>query len=292
MSTGVQIGILLALLAALGTNLASLLKHRGCQATEPVNIRRPLRTAKALATSRWFVVGWGVAALAWLAHIAALSLAPLSMVQAVLAGGAVLLAVLAQRVFGHDVTKRQWAGLVLGGLGLALLLVTVPRLEDHSSSFSVSAMIAFEVGLTLLAAGFAWGHRTGRAAHSGVLLAVASGALFALAGIAIKALTGVSGIGGLLLSPWLAVVLCAGILAQYSAAASLQRGEAVAVIGLMGLVANAAQIAGGVLVFGDPLSSDPGGLTLQILAFVLVCGSALLMPTAGETRRAEAPAPA
>jgi hypothetical protein len=121
---------------------------------------------------------------------------------------------------------------------------------------------------------------------------VASGSLFALAGIAIKALTGVSGVSGLLLSPWLAVVLFAGILAQYSAAASLQRGEAVAVIGLMGLVANAAQIAGGVLVFGDPLSSNPGGLSLQILAFVLVCGSALLMPGAGEPRRTEAPATA
>jgi len=88
------------------------------------------------------------------------------------------------------------------------------------------------------------------------------------------------------------VVICAGVLAQYSAAASLQRGEAVAVIGLMGLVANAAQIAGGVLVFGDPLSSNPGGLSLQILAFCLVCGSALLMPTTPEPQRAEAPATA
>lgn len=290
MSTGVQIGILFALVAALGTNLASLLKHRGCQAAEPISIGRPLRTIRSLASSRWFAAGWGVAALAWLAHIAALSLAPLSMVQAVLAGGAVLLAVLAQRVFGHDVTRRQWAGLVLGGIGLLLLMLTVPRLEGHSSSFSPSAMIAFEVGLTLLAAGFAWGHRSGNfKAHSGILLAVASGALFALAGIAIKALTGVHGLSGLLLSPWLGVVLCAGILAQFSAAASLQRGEAVAVIGLMGLVANAAQIAGGVLVFGDPLSSDPGGLTLQILAFCLVCGSALLMPTTDSQRR---PAPA
>jgi len=288
MNVGVQIGVWLALLAACGTNLASLLKHRGCQAAAPVSIRHPLATIKALAGSRWFAAGWGVAALAWFAHIAALSLAPLSLVQAVLAGGAVFLAVLAQRVFGHSVSRRQWVGLILGGVGLLMLVATVPRLEGSSSDFSVSAMIAFEGGLTLLAAGLAWGHRSEVfAQHAGVLLAAASGALFALGGIAIKALTGADGFMEILISPWLPMVICAGVLAQYSAAASLQRGEAVAVIGLMGLVANAAQIAGGVLVFGDPLSSDPLGLVAQVLAFCLVCGSALLMPT----RDVRVPAP-
>jgi hypothetical protein len=169
------------------------------------------------------------------------------------------------------------------------LVATVPRLEGSSSDFSVAAMIAFEGGLTLLAAGLAWGHRSETfAQHAGVLLAAASGALFALGGIAIKALTGADGFMEILLSPWLPMVICAGVLAQYSAAASLQRGEAVAVIGLMGLVANAAQIAGGVLVFGDPLSSDPVGLIAQVMAFLMVCGSAMLMPTRGPG----APAPA
>jgi hypothetical protein len=74
------------------------------------------------------------------------------------------------------------------------------------------------------------------------------------------------------------LIVLAGVLAQYAAATALQRGGAIETIGLMGLVANAAQIVGGVLVFGDPLSTDPLGLTLQATAFAMVCASALLIP--------------
>ena len=58
----------------------------------------------------------------------------------------------------------------------------------------------------------------------------------------------------------------------------------------MGLVANATQIAGGVLVFGDPLSADPVGIALQATAFAMVCISALLLPT-GERPPAPGPQP-
>ena len=81
------------------TNLASLLKHRGCQHAQPVRITRPLASIQGLARSPWFVAGWSLAALAWLVHVAALSLAPISLVQGILAGGAVTLAVISQRLF-------------------------------------------------------------------------------------------------------------------------------------------------------------------------------------------------
>ncbi|HUC06680.1 MAG TPA: hypothetical protein VMR96_01205, partial [Solirubrobacterales bacterium] len=97
-------------------------------------------------------------------------------------------------------------------------------------------------------------------------------------GIAIKGLTGASGVSIAVLAPWIALTVVAGIGAQYAAAAALQRGGAIETIGLIGLIANAAQIAGGVLVFGDPLAGSPLGLVLQGSAFVMVCASALLIP--------------
>jgi drug/metabolite transporter (DMT)-like permease len=278
----VQIGIGLALAAALLTNLASLLKHRGCHHADPVSLRRPLRSARALAASPWFAAGWGVAAVAWLIHVAALSLAPISIVQAVLAGGAVTLAVMAQRLFGHPVERRQWLALLLGGAGLVLLVLTVPHFQGSHSDFSVAAILGFEGGLTLLAAGLLSSHRSGHLAeHGNVLLAAIAGTLFALAGVAIKGLTGASDVSVAVLAPWILLILIAGALAQYAAATALQRGGAIETIGLMGLVANATQIVAGVLVFGDPLSTHPLGLTLQATAFAMVCASALLIPSRG-----------
>ncbi|MBA3867239.1 MAG: hypothetical protein H0X42_13000 [Solirubrobacterales bacterium] len=267
-------------------NLASLLKHRGChQCSEPVRIRRPLHSAKRLASSPWFAAGWGLAAVAWFIHIAALSMAPISLVQAVLAGGAVTLAVMAQRIFGDPVEWRQWLALLLGGSGLALLVLTVPNFHGSHSGFSLGAILGFEGGLALIAAALLTGHRSARyASHNNVILAAIAGVLFALAGIAIKGLTGESGVSIAVLAPWVGLIVLAGVLAQYTAAAALQRGGAIETIGLMGLVANAAQIVGGVLVFGDPLATSPVGISLQVCAFAMVCASALLIPS----RRARA----
>jgi drug/metabolite transporter (DMT)-like permease len=274
-----ELGIGLAAVVALMTNLASLLKHRGCQRAQAVRIGRPLASLRSLAASPWFAAGWGLAAVAWLAHVAALSLAPISLVQAVLAGGAVTLAVLSQRLFGDRVERRQWLALALGGGGLALLAATLPHLHGSDSSFSLAGILGFEGGLVLLAAGIALGHRAERlAARRGVLLAVLAGLLFALAGVAIKALTG--GMGGwMLMSSLVALTVACGVLAQYAAVAALQSGSAIETIGLMGIVANATQIVGGILVFGDPLSPSPIGIALQISALAMVCLSALLLPS-------------
>jgi multidrug transporter EmrE-like cation transporter len=276
----VEVGIALALVAALMTNLASLLKHRGCHRAEPVRIRQPLRSARTLAGSRWFAAGWGLAAIAWMIHLTALSMAPISIVQAVLAGGAVMLAVISQRVFGDPVERQQWLALLLGGVGLALLALTVPHLRGSHSEFSAGAILGFEGGLALIASALALGHRSQRlAARRGVLLAALAGTLIAFAGIAIKGLFGVGEVSIAVIAPWIALTVVCGALAQYAAVAALQGGEAIETIGLMGLVANATQIAGGVLVFGDPLSADPLGIALQATAFAMVCASALLLPS-------------
>jgi len=197
----------------------------------------------------------------------------------VLAGGAVTLAVMAQRFFGDPVEKRQWLALALGGAGLALLVLTVPNFKGSHSSFSTAAILGFEGGLALIAAALVSSHRSERfSGHGRIVFAAIAGTLFALAGVAIKGLTGADGVSVAVLAPWVGLIVVAGVLAQYASATALQRGGAIETIGLIGLIANAAQILGGVLVFGDPLSTSPLGLTLQVSAFAMVCASALLIP--------------
>src|SRR5215217_2575118 len=141
--TLLSLGILLALFCAFATNVGFLLKHRGACAAPAVSIKHPVASALGLFRSKWFALGMMVALVAWIFHVAALAMAPLSVVQAVIAGGLVFLTVMAERYFGCSVGTRQWAGVGLTALGLVLLAVTLPQGADHAS-FSLTGMIAFE----------------------------------------------------------------------------------------------------------------------------------------------------
>ena len=291
-----QFGILLALLCAFASNLAFLYKHRGACTACMVDIRHPLRTAVSLWSQRWFAIGMLVGGGAWLLHVAAIALAPLSVVQAVLSGGLVLLAVMADRLFGFSVGPRQWWGLAMTCVGLVLLGITLPAGHGVSSSFSVTAMIAFEAGLFGIGALFIMGPRLGGPAeHHGVMLAAAAGVLFGVCNLGVKALTGIAGADGLIgvmLSPWLWVALTASAASFYASARSLQDGEAIAVIAITGTAANIATIAGGIIVFGDPMPSDALGIAVQALAFVLVIVASALTPAPMRAAASAAAAPA
>jgi multidrug transporter EmrE-like cation transporter len=275
------LGILLAFLCALATNMGFLYKHRGARAAPAVNMRRPLRTFKALFASRFFALGMAVATGAWILHVAAMAVAPLSVVQAVLAGGVALLAVIAERMFGIRTGRRQWLGLGLTATGLALLGFTLPAMHGADSRFSLPGMIAFEAGLVAAGTLLIVGPRIGAPAeHHGYMLGAASGILFGVSDIAIKAISGQIATGGLtgLLSPWTLVTVTASVAAFYASAKAFQEGDAVPVIAVTGTAANLSGIVAGVLVFGDPMSAEPLALAAQCLAFVFVLTAAWLMP--------------
>lgn len=295
-----QLGILLALLSAIVTNIGFFLKHKGACEACPVDVRHPLRSATSLFSQKWFAIGYAVAASAFVFHVAALAVAPMSTVQVVLAGGVVLIAVMADRLFGITVGRRQWLGLALTATGLVLLVIALPQASDASSSFSLPAMIAFEAGLFGLGGLLIIGPRAGLGGHEhhGVMLGAASGVLFGVSGVAIKALTGLIGQSGWLglLSPWLVVCVAASVVAFYASAKGLQDGEAVSVIAITGTAANISGIGGGIIVFGDPMAGDAFGIVVQVVALIMVVVASALMPAplsaAQGAGRAGSPAPA
>src|SRR5258708_14966562 len=95
MTISLDIGILLALLCAFVANLAFFYKYRGANAVAKVTVTHPLRSARALYSSGWFALGMGIAVLSWALHVAALAMAPMSVVQVSLAAGVVFIAVMA-----------------------------------------------------------------------------------------------------------------------------------------------------------------------------------------------------
>jgi drug/metabolite transporter (DMT)-like permease len=257
-------------------------------AAPDVDARHPLRSAVDLFHSKWWTIGWSIAVVAFLAHVAALSLLPLSLAQAVLSGGFVLLAVLAERYFGFRLGRRQWIGVSMVAAALVLLGVTGHAHRGSSSNYSVAAMLFFEGAVVGLGLAFIFSDRLDRmrAAQPGVLLGASAGLGFGVSDVAIKAVSG-DVLGGL---PWIALALCAAVFSFFASARSLQLGEGVAVIAVTSVAANMSSILAGVLVFGDPMGREPLEVTARIAGFVLVLVGAVLMPAPVRAARAVTPA--
>ena len=267
---GLTVGIVLALTCAVVTQLGFLCKHRGANAgagrrTCVTRCAAPERCFR----SKWFSLGMVVGAGALAVHVVALAAAPLSIVQAVLSTGVVILAVLGDRFFGCRVGPRQWAGAGLTAGGLILLVATLPAPAHVHAVFAVPALIAFEAGMIAVGALLIAAPRLGTPTHHhGAVLGAAAGTLMGVSDVAIKALTGAAGSGAfaVMASPWLPVAVMAGALAFFASARGFQQGDAIPVIACTSTAANITCIAGGIAVFGDALA---GGalLFVQLAAF-------------------------
>src|SRR5215213_10192030 len=152
MSLSVQLGLLLALATAFASVVGFLYKHRGAVESPPVSLRHPVRTSLALFRSRAYTLGILIATASWGFHVGALALAPISLVQSVIAGGLVLLTVSADRLFGHHVTRREWIGVAMAAVGLAFLAATLEGTGDDARSGYDTGTLAAYVALTSLAA--------------------------------------------------------------------------------------------------------------------------------------------
>jgi drug/metabolite transporter (DMT)-like permease len=224
-------------------------------------------------------VGWLIALGAWLLHVGALSLAPLSTVQAVISGGLVFVAVLAERFFGFNLGRRQWIGLLVTAIGLTVLgLTSVSAKHDHASAAALIVVESAVIALSgvLIAASIRL-ERLNR--REGILLATAAGALFGTSDIAIKhlahpALTHLM----LLVNPWTLSALIAMVVAFYASARSLQLGPAIAVITFTSVTGNIVALLGGIVVFHDPIGHTPPQIAARIAAFCLVILGAALLP--------------
>jgi drug/metabolite transporter (DMT)-like permease len=276
----VTLALILAIASALATSVAFLLKQRGAVLAPVVRVRHPLRSAAALFRSKWFALGWVVAVGAWGLHVGALARAPLSVVQAVLAAGLVFLAVLAERFFGFALGRRQWIGVIITAVGLAIIALTVGPRGDDAPGYALAALIVVECTVFVLATGLAViSTYPALRARQGLCLGAASGALFGVSDIALKFLTHAVGGGVLeLISPWTFAAVAASVVAFYTSARGLQIGPGVEVIALTAVAANLTAILGGILVFRDSIGAGAIGITGRMIAFGLVIAGAALIP--------------
>lgn len=273
--------------------LGFLYKARGAVESPPVEMRRPVRTSLALFRSRAYTLGIVIAMAGWGLHVGALSLAPISLVQSVVAGGLVLLTVTADRLFAHDVTRREWLGVALAALGLAFLAATLEGTGSASHSDYETSRLVTYLAIVCPAAVIAGIAAVG-SPREGVMLGVAAGMFWAASDTSIKALSGELGDASwaaILFSPLAVMIAIASAVGLVLSARSLQLGKVVPVIALTSVAANALTIAAGPLVFSEPFPDQPLAVAVRLAAFALVIVAAALTPAPVAAARVESGVP-
>lgn len=275
MSFSVELGLLLAVLTAFGSVAGFLYKFRGAREAPEVDLRRPLHSSVELFRSPMYALGIAIALGSWGLHVGALALAPISLVQSVIAGGLVLLTVIADRLFGIEVTRREWVCVGLTAAGLAFLAATLDGDAGSAHSrYGPSTLAIYLVAVS--AVGLALAFRP----HRPAFLAVSAGLLWAASDTSIKALSshlGNLGIG-VVVHPLAFVILVASLVGLLISARSLQLGDAIPMIALTSAAANLTTIAAGPIVFAEPLPASHLGLALRVVAFAFVIVAAALIP--------------
>jgi uncharacterized membrane protein len=271
------LGLSLALAGSLALNASYLVQHVASAGAAAIDARHPLKTLRSLLSSRLWLAGGVLGATGWALSVAALTQAPLSLVQAFLVGGIALVAPIAVHALGHRLTAREFTGITL--VILALLALTAGRGRVGIHSLFHGDVLGIYLILALAASGSLLLFERRRAQ----MLAAAGGILYGAADVGIKALTGVAGRHGViaaLKSPWLIAVAVISIGAFFCFQRALQSGKAIPVIALMTAGTNLVSIIGGLTVFQDPLGHRPATVLVHLMAFVLVVGAAWLLAPA------------
>jgi hypothetical protein len=204
-------------------------------------------------------------------HITALTRAPLSLVQAFVAGGIALLAPIAKYGFGHQLKRSEWIAVVAMAAGLVLLAVGVdaPR---HEALPPTLALTLFLAGCALVAGLLAL-------RRAAIALALGAGLLYGAADTAIKALTLVdsrNGLAAAMRSPWLIAAVLTTVGAFFAFQRALQIGRPVTVIALMTAATYGVSIAAGLGILGEPLGHGALAL-LHVAAFAIIVAAAWLL---------------
>jgi hypothetical protein len=270
------LGLTLALVSAVAVNWAYSREHDAAAVMPSFSPRRPVHFVALLLGDRRWLSGFATETAGWLVYVAALRLAPISLVQAVCASGIAVLAFASAHGHPARLARHERLAVAIAVAGLVLLALSLvdAAQSDHPPGWTpvllwLGGSAAAAAVLALLGAGLA----------RGPALGLAAGLLFAGGDISAKLVV----YGGTWLVALVPLIVC------YSLGTSVlqgafQHGNALTGAGLATLATNAIPIAAGFLVFGEQL---PGGVrsVLQLAAFSSLVLAAVLLT------RAPRPAP-
>jgi hypothetical protein len=277
MSPRLLAGLALALGSAAALNWGFFIQHGAAAALPPLSVRRPVRSLAALfSTPRW-LLGFATGLGGWALYIAALALAPLSLVQAASAGGIGLLALLVWRS-GTRPPRREVVGVALAVCGLLLLGLSLAGAHVGHARSSPAVVIAW-LAASGLAAAISVAVKP-RFLALGAGLGLAAGILYSAGDVATKAAVA----GGVAVA-FAAAVLGFHGLAFVALQLGFQRGGALATAGVASLFTNALPIAAGTTIFHEHVPAGPEGVARVAAFAAVVLGAAALARPGSATEK-------
>jgi hypothetical protein len=276
LSPQTAIALLLALASTTLTNVAYLREHDAAAALPALSLRRPLHSVQALLTDRSWVTGFALETGGFALYVAALALAPLTLVQSVAAGGIGILAFVSARMRRRRLGRHELVGVLVSMLGLLTLAVSLAGggtgEGTGGSTFEIVLWLGATAGAAVIA--LALGRRFGALA---VAEGVAGGLFFSIGDISVKVATQGAA----------RAAFAAGVVVGYSLGTAFlqlgyQKGGALTVAGLATLLTNALPIAAGSVVLGEPVPLGAFG-AVRIVAFVAVTLGAILLAQPNRT---------
>ena len=251
------------------TNIAYLREHDAAAALPALSLRRPLHAAEALLRDRSWLAGFALESGGFALYVAALALAPLTLVQSITAGGIGILAFASARVSRRRLGRRELTGVLFSTVGLLALAVSLAGGSGEGSggaTFGIVLWLAATAAAAVVALGL--GRRFSSLA---VAEGLAGGLFFSIGDISVKVATQ----GGA------RAAFAIGVIVGYSLGTAFlqlgyQKGGALTVAGLATLLTNALPIAAGTVVLGEPVPSGAYG-GLRVVAFAAVTFGAILL---------------
>lgn len=273
---GLTGGLVIAAAASLSLNASYVVQHSALSATAPVTLRQPLISLRGLLGSRRWVAGAALSYGGLALNVAAMSLAPLWLVQAMIAAGLVLVSVAWARMSGRALTRQEQAAVALLGVGLLVLALTGQggRPGIHPTPITLAGFLVVSAALAGAAVRSRQQPRLGLA--SGMLYGGTTVALAAIPGALTAGAVGILAVAVLVGG----AITAAGFFAFQRA---LQTGGAAAVVTQMTAGMNAVAIAGG-LGLGSGLATSWLARSVQLGGLTALCAAAVL-GAGGLTRR-------
>ena len=294
------VGAAVAVVAALLYDAGYVLEKQALNELPPVRLT-PAGVLRVAASSRRWLAGF-TAMLAGLAlQVVALTLAPVSVVQPILAGGLIALAAAGSSLLGERLTRRQVAALVLVVLAIALVAASA-RSSNLATAvpgarFVVLLVVVAALAVAAIRAGLApraqasWPSRAAGLplTLSGLAgIALGAGLLYGLGAVAEKAVATQMVRHGLVAGGWSAlttaypwVFVGATFVGMLVFQVGLQRNPASLMAALTNVTSTVCALVGASVIFQEAVLPSSWWAAVRAGAFACVLGAVALVAVDG-----------